>query len=96
MPLVFQIIASIFSVSVIAACTRVVVGALGFVVIHNVGLPVIYDQIAGEIRGQMGSTSGDVAMLLGLTDIDLAVNFIISAYAVRLAMIPLKSFGLKT
>lgn len=66
--------------------------ALGMGLVIFVGLGYVLEQISAAIQGYMQGLPADLVGLLGLTDIDLVVNMVISAYSARVAMAQLSKF----
>lgn len=60
--------------------------ALGVSFVTFQGLDAVLNAATDSLHGLFGSLPSNVGSLLGLADIDFALNMILSAYAARLVM----------
>lgn len=68
--------------------------SLGVSFITFRGFDVILSLATNSIHSMLSGLPSDIAMFLGLADVDLAINLILSAYAARVAMIALTQMRL--
>jgi hypothetical protein len=60
--------------------------ALGLGFVTYVGLSAVLDQFSAALRSELTGLPADLVGLIGLTDLDIVINLVISAYSARLAI----------
>lgn len=60
--------------------------AIGVSFVTFQGLDAVLNMATNSLHGLFGSLPSNVGALLGLADVDFALNLILSAYAARLVM----------
>lgn len=68
--------------------------SLGVSFVTFAGLDAILSSATSSIRGLLSGLPGVTASLLGLGDVDFAINLILSAYSARLAMFAVRQMRL--
>lgn len=68
--------------------------ALGVSFVTFQGFDAILSLATTSIRALFAGMPGDVAALLGLADVDFAINLILSGYAARIALLALRQMRL--
>lgn len=68
--------------------------ALGISFLTFNGLDYVLSKAVSMIHVMLNDIPGSVAVFLGLADVDLAINLIVSAYTARLAMMSIRQMRL--
>lgn len=68
--------------------------SLGVSFVTFQGFDVLLSTATNAIHGLLSGTPAEVTMLLGLGDVDIAINLVLSAYAARIAMLALRQMRL--
>lgn len=68
--------------------------ALGISFVTFQGLDYILSQVVMLVHDMFTGLPGDVAALLGLADVDLAINLVVSGYTARITMMSLRQMRL--
>lgn len=92
MPNVFLMFGSYVAANLVA---RILL-SLGVSFVTYIGLDWILSTAIAEIQGLLGGLPIVAASLLGLGDVDIAINLVFSAYTARLAMFPLRQMRLSS
>lgn len=85
MPLLFPLLAT-FLGSIVAGLAFRVLASLGFAYVAYVGIGQLIDTVESYVRGLFSAVPHEVAAILGLAKIDIAINIIISAVVARLLL----------
>ncbi|RVU33236.1 DUF2523 domain-containing protein [Rheinheimera riviphila] len=65
--------------------------ALGVSFVSYTGFSTILNSAANQLRSLFGGMPSDIIAYIGLSDIDLAINMVLSAYTAKLAMVAMKT-----
>ena len=84
MPLIF------FSGVAIAAIVRWVLAALAVGVVVFVGLATLLEQVTAYVQTTFGTLPTTALQVAGLLKVDTAINIILSAYGINVAMMATK------
>ncbi|HAS6097597.1 TPA: DUF2523 domain-containing protein [Vibrio vulnificus] len=68
--------------------------ALGVSFVTFQGFDVVLTSATSSLKALFTGMPGDVAALLGLADVDFAINLLLSAYAARVAMMAMRQMRL--
>lgn len=75
---------------VIGAIVRWVLAALAVGVVVFVGLSTLLDQVTGYVQTTFGTLPNTALQVAGLLKVDTAINIILSAYGINVAMMATK------
>lgn len=79
-----------FTAIFVGGLARTVLTAIGVGIVSYAGFDLLLSQVTNAVRSSIQGLPLSMLQLAGLAKVDIAVNIIFSAYAIRIAMIPLK------
>jgi hypothetical protein len=77
----------------IGSLVRYVIAALGFGAVAYVGFNELLQWVTSEIHGQLNGLPSLAVNFMGLAKVDLAINIILSAYAMNVGLMILNRFA---
>lgn len=82
-------VAALITGALLAGATRVVLSTIGLGIVTYVGVDTALSAAVSSMKSNMGA-AGMVAQFAGLMGIDRAVSIIVTAFTIRVTMMPLK------
>lgn len=79
-----------FTALFVGGIARTVLTAIGIGIVSYVGFDALLTQVTSAVRTNVSGLPQMMLQLAGMAKIDIGINIIFSAYAMRIAMIPLK------
>ena len=88
------IIGMALTAAAVAAITKVVMRTIGVGVIVYVGGDYLLGELENLLLAETGGLGADAAAILGIARIDEAINIVLSALAIKLALRGTKRLGI--
>lgn len=85
-------LAFLLSAATIGGIVKFVLSTVGVGLVTYVGMDAILGLATAEIISRMNAGDAEIAGILGLSGVDIALNVIFSAFSIRLALTAVKSF----
>lgn len=79
----------LLSVPMIGSLVRYVIAALGFGALTYVGFNELLSWVTSEVQGHLSGLPSLALNFMGLAKVDLAINIILSAYAMNVGLMVL-------
>lgn len=83
----------LLSVPMIGSLVRYVVAALGFGAVTYIGFDALLSWVADQVRGQLDGLPALALNFMGMAKVDLAINIVLSAYAMNVGLMVLNRFA---
>jgi len=79
----------LLTVPMIGSLVRYVIAALGFGALTYVGFDALLSWVSSEVQGQLSGLPALALNFMGMAKVDLAINIILSAYAMNVGLMVL-------